>query len=193
MQVVKQNYFGQILLFLVVLCFCETFSSVALTDQNNPKLLELFKELKSTSDIDESRKIEKIIWGVWNYSGLPEVDNLMAKGSSFLASGNHTDAIRIFDAVVALAPNFSEGWNKRATAHFLQKNFGKSMRDIAHTLRLEPRHFGALSGMGLILIEQGKNKAALKAFRLALRIHPNLPGAKYNSSILSKMLEGSQS
>ena len=188
MRAVIQSYFGKMLLFLVVLFLCKTFSGAALADQNNPKLGELFKKLKSTSDIQESRKIEYTIWGLWNYSGWPEVDDLMARGSSFLATGDHINAIRVFDEVVALVPNFSEGWNKRATAHFFAKNFEKSMRDIAHTLKLEPKHFGALSGMGLILIEQGKNKAALKAFQFALRIHPNLPGAKHNISLLSVIL-----
>ena len=90
--------------------------------------------------------------------------------------------------MVVIAPDFAEGWNKRATVHYLMGNYDKSLSDVAKTLALEPRHFGALSGRGLIYIELEDEKRALEAFEEALAIHPNLVSAAINAKALRERL-----
>ena len=89
-----------------------------------------------------------------------------------------------------MAPDFSEGWNKRATVYFLMKKFDQSVKDIAQTLRLEPRHFGALSGLGLINQAIGQTGAAIKAYEQALGLNPHLFGLKEKIERLKKLLYG---
>src|SRR3546814_20777188 len=90
--------------------------------------------------------------------------------------------------MVVIAPGFAEGWNKRATVHYLLGNYGESLADIAETLALEPRHFGALSGRGLVYLRLEDAQRALDAFEQALAIPPNLPAAALNAEELRKML-----
>jgi tetratricopeptide (TPR) repeat protein len=87
-------------------------------------------------------------------------------------------------------PSFAEGWNKRATVYYLMGDFKASVGDIEHTLELEPRHFGALSGLGLIYMNMGKDQAALRAFRKTLEINPHLPAIRERADELAKKLKG---
>ena len=93
-----------------------------------------------------------------------------------------------FDRVIELAPNFAEGWNKRATTLYSMGQFEKSMQDIDKVLALEPRHFGALSGLGLCNVRLGKDREALAAFQRAAKLDPNLPGVQANIEALKKQL-----
>ena len=98
--------------------------------------------------------------------------------------------IRLLDHIVILAPEFAEGWNKRATVHFLNKDYGKSIADIRHTLALQPRHFGALAGLGLILRDLEEHEQALEAFKAALAVNPHLESAQKMASELEEQLGG---
>jgi tetratricopeptide (TPR) repeat protein len=172
-------------LVLVILGFAATAASA---DQKDPRLDKLFLQLKSANSVEESQPVEAKIWEIWMQSGDQNVDALMAIGVSALNDEDYAQAYRAFGRVVELAPNYAEGWNKRATALYLLGRFDDSMKDIAKTLALEPRHFGALSGLGLCNIQLDKEKEALDAFEKALAINPNMPGIKNDADELKKSL-----
>ncbi|MDX1434159.1 MAG: tetratricopeptide repeat protein [Gammaproteobacteria bacterium] len=147
-------------------------------DQTDARLDDLFAELAAADDPHDAFVTEMAIWRVWGESGRDDVDALLALGTEAMAGGRLDDAIAIFDRVVAIAPGFAEGWNKRATAYYLRGDYVASVRDIERTLALEPRHFGAISGMGLIFLERGDETGALKAFEEVLKIHPMSSNAR---------------
>ncbi len=158
--------------------------------QDDERLDGLFERLLSSVTVEDARPVEQEIWRIWTHAGVERVDSLMSLGIAAMSGGHHTHALRIFDHVVSLAPDFAEGWNKRATVHYLIGDFEASIADIQRTLALEPRHFGALSGLGLISLALGEDGAALKAFEKALEIHPYLPAAKEYVPKLRLRLEG---
>ena len=135
------------------------------------RLEELFSALNMAQE-DEYQIIEDEIWQLWRRSGSPAMDLLLKRGQMALAEEDFSAAIEHFTALVDHAPNFAEGWNARATAYFSAGLYGPSLADIRQTLALEPRHFGALSGLGLILEEMGEKVGALAAYRAVLTIHP---------------------
>lgn len=157
----------------------------ARADQKDPRLGPLFAELR-TADAVEARAIEEQIWAIWGETSNPHARTLLEVGSVAMANRDHRTARAAFDALVALAPDFAEGWNKRATLFWLLGEDVASVRDIQRTLALEPRHFGALSGLGLILMGRGEDERALEAFEAALAIHPTLPGARQHAERLRR-------
>lgn len=165
-------------------------SSAALADQNDPGLDELFARLKSAAGEAEARVIEDEIWRTWLSSGKEDADKQMARGIFAMNGGDYGAALSAFDRIVSIAPDFAEGWNKRATVHYLMGNYAASIRDIERTLALEPRHFGALSGLGLVNLALGNEPAALDAFEAALAIHPHLRGARTHIKALGDKLRG---
>lgn len=169
---------------------CAALSAHA--DQSHPKLDELFAELaRPDLEAPQARMIEREIWMLWGQSGSPTVDLLMARAKQ-LDEGSEElpQAVALFDAVIGLAPEFAEGWNKRATAHYVNDDYQNALKDIERTLALEPRHFGALSGLGMILQELGEDSRALKAFRMALKINPHLPDIAEEARLLEQVVEG---
>ncbi len=158
---------------------------VARADQKDPRLGPLFAAL-ATADAVEAQAIEQRIWAIWSETPDPEAQTLLEVGSVAMANRDHRTARAAFDALVALAPDFAEGWNKRATLFWLLGEDVASVRDIQRTLALEPRHFGALSGLGLILRGRGEDRRALEAFEAALAIHPTLPGARRHAERLRR-------
>ena len=141
-------------------------------DQRDDQLGPLFDQLKNATGVDQAKTVETQIWRIWLKNARPEIKVLMRRGLQAMAGREMSDAYRYFDQVVRLDPDYAEGWNKRATVLYLQDELRRSMLDIEHTLRLEPRHFGALSGMGLIFAEVEDNEGALQAFEAVLEIHP---------------------
>ena len=137
----------------------------------------LFGQLNKAENVETAKVVEKAIWGLWSQSSSPTANALLGQASKAMAASNFRVAIKLLDTAIELKPDFAEAWNKRATAFYLDGNFKSSMADIERVLELEPRHFGALSGLGLIQRELGDEEAALKAFRRALAIHPHLPAA----------------
>lgn len=164
----------------------------ARADQTDAALPPLFDRLAQPGLTEQAaRRLELEIWVLWGRSGSPTVDLLMGRGKQFGDSPQElSQAIALFDAAVALAPEFAEAWNKRATAHYLLGDYDASIRDIEQTLRLEPRHFGALSGLGIIMVELGEAEKALRAFRLALEINPHLSDITEEVRRLEKDVEG---
>lgn len=141
-------------------------------DQSDPRLEPLFTALLNAENFNAGQTIEQRIWQLWTDSGNSTVNSMMRNGIEAMERGEFDLATSQFDAIVALAPNFAEGWNKRATIHYLQNRLVESMRDIHRTLALEPRHFGALSGMGLIFLERDDLLGARDVFKEVLRIYP---------------------
>ncbi|GAB4397854.1 MAG: hypothetical protein OHK0053_15280 [Microscillaceae bacterium] len=136
------------------------------------KLNELFDFLKHTADPEEISQIETQIWELWSEGGHLRLNELMEEGCQALEAEQYDEAIIVFSQMIALFPDYAEGWNKRATAYFLRGNYKASLDDIAETLRLEPRHFGAISGMATIFLMIQDLKGAIKAYRLLQKIYP---------------------
>ena len=147
-------------------------SKIALADQNDPRLNNLFKKLNETENQDEIRDLISDIWNIWYEVDDPKVIEYFEKGIQAMNIRNYPLAIRFFNNLIEEDPNFAEGWNKRATVHFMMGNFDESMQDIIKTLELEPRHFGALDGMGLIFIHQGQFQQAIDVYDKMLEIFP---------------------
>ena len=160
---------SKILIVSISLLFA---SKIALADQNDPRLNNLFKKLNETENQDEIRDLISDIWNIWYEVDDPKVIEYFEKGIQAMNLRNYPLAIRFFNNLIEENPNFAEGWNKRATVHFMMGNFDQSMQDIIKTLELEPRHFGALDGMGLIFIHQGQFQQAIDVYDKMLEIFP---------------------
>jgi len=134
--------------------------------------------------------IEDRIWDRWSDSGSASMDLLLERGREAINDGEPEAAIEHLTALVENAPDFAEGWNTRATAFFHADRYGPALSDIARVLALEPRHFGAISGLGRILEETGDLEAALAAYRAAVAIHPHRPDLREAVERLEAELQG---
>jgi tetratricopeptide (TPR) repeat protein len=148
----------------------------AASDQTDPRLPSLFEKLRNAEVFSIAHATEREIWAVWlERQGQPDVSTAMDRGLRAMREADHETALAAFSAAVRLAPDFAEAWNKRATIHYLLGDYAQSIADIRRTLALEPRHFGALSGLGLINLQLDRKAEALEAFEAALKVHPYLP------------------
>ncbi|MBL8907263.1 MAG: tetratricopeptide repeat protein [Rhizobiales bacterium] len=138
----------------------------------------LFARLRKVDSPVEAQVVERAIWELWMKSDSPTAELLLTQAVKALGAGEEQASLAILDRLVEIHPDFAEAWNKRATVYFMLGRYGDSLADIKHVLDLEPRHFGALSGLGMIKQQQGDNNAALAAFRDALAVNPQLQGAK---------------
>lgn len=163
--------------------------SVADADQTDPRLPALFDRLQQTDNPAVARLTEFMIWQIWGESGKGDLDRLMREGEEAMGAADFKTAKARFDAVIAARPDFAEAWNKRATMHYFAGDYQASLDDIEQVLELEPRHFGALSGLGLVNIALSRDAAALDAFERVLALYPtNLP-AQQNLSIMRKRIQ----
>ena len=188
----KRNMRGaiwQIVVFGILAILMMAAPATGRADQSDERLEELFDRLRTTADPLEAQIIEVQIWRIWTDSGRDDMNALVEDGTRFMIQGRLKEAIAIFDRVVTTLPDFAEGWNKRATAHYLNGDHTASMIDIERTLALEPRHFGAISGMGLIFMVRGDEANALRAFEEVLKVHPHARGAKARVEELHKKLK----
>jgi len=138
------------------------------------RLDDLFDRLKSTRSEGEGAEIVAEIWQLWQQSGDAELDEMLQQATLLMGRGIATLAMPILDEIVKRRPDWAEGWNKRATMLYIMGEHDRSLADIEHVLALEPRHFGALAGIGLIRMDKGEYREALAAFRKALAINPFL-------------------
>jgi len=164
------------LLFSLCLSFVLFFGTPAVADQNDPRLDTLFDLLRESEEPLEIQATERLIWSIWMQHRNAEYSRMMQAGSVAMASGQYDQAIGIFSSLIQKEPDFAEAWNKRATVYFLIGDLTLSAKDVDRTLELEPRHFGALSGLGQIQLLRGNGDAALEAFEAARAVHPQLPG-----------------
>jgi tetratricopeptide (TPR) repeat protein len=157
--------------------------------QEDPRLDGLFDRLQ-VAGAEEAHAVEAQIWQIWTHMDDPAVDRLMTIGINAMAAQKFRIALAAFDEVVSRKPGFAEGWNKRATVYYLLGEYDRSVEDVEKTLALEPRHFGALSGLGLIALALGEEARALDAFEAALKIHPHMSGAETRIRELRDKLKG---
>jgi tetratricopeptide (TPR) repeat protein len=142
------------------------------------KLDWLYGRLAKTTTEDAGKRIASQITAIMLESGSDTTDLLMSRALKAMAEKDWPLALDLLDEVVTLQPDYVEGWNKRATVFFTTEEYGKALADIEHVLALEPRHFGALSGLGLILNELDDKKRAAAVFARLLQIYPTLESAK---------------
>jgi tetratricopeptide (TPR) repeat protein len=150
----------------------------------------LFGALKVAPDAASAKNVEDRIWAIWLASGSDTCNLLMARVKAAVDAEKFDLAVRLLDAIIELRPNYVEAWNRRATVFFLRKDYPDALADLAKVLTLEPRHFGALTGLGAIMQDMGDEKAALIAFRQALAIDPHLEGVGDKVKTLAIKVEG---
>jgi tetratricopeptide (TPR) repeat protein len=150
----------------------------------------LFEALKVAPDADSAKHIENRIWALWVASGSDTANLLMTRVKTATDAKDMELAIKLLDSIIEIRPNYVEAWNRRATIYYMQKDYTRSMADIRQVLALEPRHFGAISGLGMILHEFGDDKRALDAFRRAVQIHPHLQKIPDLIKTLTEKVEG---
>ncbi len=135
---------------------------------------DLFTALQ-TAEGEAARAIEVKIIDEWSKSGSASMDLLLERGREAMEAEDWVLAVEHFSALIDHAPDFAEGWNARATAYFQLERIGQSLSDIRHALALNPRHFGAWSGLGIIMEQLGREDAALAAWRAVEDLSPNRP------------------
>ena len=150
----------------------------------------LFGALKAAPDEASAKAVEARIWAIWTATSSDTAALLMARAKAAMDNKNTEIALKLLDAVVKLRPDYVEGWNRRATIYYLQNDYSRSMEDIRQVLIREPRHFGALAGLGMILQETGDERHALEAFRKALAINPHLERVPDLVKTLTEKVEG---
>jgi tetratricopeptide (TPR) repeat protein len=148
----------------------------------------LFAKLRDPATGSEVLRIEPQIWSEWMQGGTTRQNEALAKATASMNAGDFAGAEKQLTALLNETQTFPEVWNKRATLYFLMGRLEDSLADIVKTLDLEPRHFGALSGRGMIYQRQGKNAEAMAAFKDALAINPKMPGARIAVQQLEKQL-----
>lgn len=156
----------------------------------DPELDGLFTQLEQAPDDATAARIESQIWTHWADSGSPTVNILVERAAAAEGEGNSELAERFLEQASDLAPNFAEPWNRRANIAYRAHDYSGAIAAIQETLKREPRHFGALAGLGLIYEEMNQPRAALDAFRAALAIHPHYDIARQGVRRLESRVEG---
>lgn len=159
-------------------------------DQNDPRLAPLFERLEQAQSLEQARALSDEIWAIWSEAPDARAAQLMERGITAMSAGRYTTAFAAFSELVEHSPNFAEAWNKRATLNYMIGSYEASIDDIERTLALEPRHFGALSGLGLIMMAVDRPQAAKRSFEAALSINPYLPAARSHIEALESGAEG---
>lgn len=195
----------RIFFVLAVVLFAGTYAPVALADDaaitgpsaggsvvetHIERLDRLFGELKRERNERKATHISQRIWQEWGQSGSASADLMMQWTQKAIEAKKYDVALDFLDQVIALQPDYAEGWNRRATVHYMMRNYAKSVADIDRTLRLEPRHFGALSGLAQIMMDTNRKEAALGAWQRVLDIYPMLRNAQNQVSFISEELAG---
>jgi tetratricopeptide (TPR) repeat protein len=176
----------KILLAALTMVLVVAVGSASIAGQNDPRLDGLFTQLREATDAREAQRVERVIWQIWFQADDGATRSLMELGLAAMQRNDLPAALQLFDAITVQRPDFAEGWNRRATVLFMLGAHERSLADIEKTLTLEPRHFGALSGLGMIRSAQNRPEDALKAFEAALKLHPHLTGVKQNVEALRR-------
>lgn len=155
-----------------------------------PRIDKLFDDLKRERNEAAAQRIANFIREEWAQSGSATINLMMQWSAKAMEQKRYDVALDFLDQIIVLAPDYAEGWNRRATLHYMMGSYAKSMSDIEHVLRLEPRHFGALSGMAAIFKTYDMKKPALDAFQRVLDVYPMLRSAQQEVSDLADELAG---
>ena len=167
------------------------FSFPVKSDQYDSRLPGLFDQLYYSEENDEIVSLTEKIWNIWHETNDIKIEADFYRGIESLRTQDLMMAIAFFTRVIETKPNFAEAWNKRATVYFMMGKFDKSMLDINQTLLLEPRHFGALDGMGLIFIHLQQYSEAIKIYDQMLKIFPNNKSVIEKKNLMKKYLSKS--
>ena len=150
----------------------------------------LFSALKIAPDATSAKAIENRIWETWVESGSDTCDLLMTRVKDAIEEKDYDLAIRLLNSIIAIRPGYVEAWNQRATVYYLKDDYPRAIADIAEVLAREPRQFGALAGLGMMLQDIGDDKDALEAYRKALAIDPHLENIPDAVKTLTEKVEG---
>ncbi|TAJ33880.1 MAG: hypothetical protein EPO67_06890 [Reyranella sp.] len=143
---------------------------------SGPVLDTLFAKLQSATDPVAIQTLEAAIWEQWTMVPDQQQRAMMLRGMAEMQQQQFKASVETYTQLIEIAPDLSEAWNKRATVHWLMGNFKASLADICETVKREPRHFGAYSGLGMIRAEMGENARAVAAFELARKWNPHIVG-----------------
>ena len=158
----------------VVFLLCALLNPANAKEDHVLELNKLFTQLKSIEDPADAREVEDKIWKLWTtHPSEKTLTDLLAKGSNYMMQNQLTSAHNVFSKVIELDPNWAEGWNKRATVLYMMGNFELSQNDIDMVLSLEKRHFGALSGQGLVQTALQNYQKAIDSYIEAHKIYPS--------------------
>ena len=150
----------------------------------------LFGALKAAPDEASARHVEARIWALWLQTPSDTAALLMTRAKTAMDAKNIDIALKLLDSLVKLRPDYIEAWNRRATLYYLKNDYRRSLEDIQQVLTREPRHFGALAGLGMIMQDIGDDKRALEAFRKALAVNPHLEKIPELVKTLTEKVEG---
>ena len=168
------SYLFQVVLTCLLISCLMFWPSSTRADQNDPELDRLFSALLGADDFAQGSRITEEIWQRWRQVDNTVIGDLLASGITAMNAHDLGLALDSFDQVIQKAPEFAEGWNKRATVYYLMGEYNHSIRDIRQTLLLEPRHFGAMAGFAWILLYQRDFEMAEHVLRRALSVNPFL-------------------
>ena len=163
---------------------------VAKKYKTDPRLDPLFAELKAADNPVSARMVEAKIWSIWSESGSATVDILLERAQAAEASGDKALARSFLDQAVQILPDYAEAYNRRAVLEFDADDRSAAVADIEAALEREPRHFAALTGLGMIYESMNQKRAALEAYKAALEIDPHLDRAKQGVARLAPTVEG---
>jgi Tfp pilus assembly protein PilF len=153
--------------------------------KHQPRVDQLFERLAAAGSESEASALSDQIARIWSRSGSDTLDLLMERVQKTMTADDGVTALDLLDSVLALKPDFTEAYSRRAAVHFQRKDMDAAMRDLRQALAMEPRHFQALAGVGMIYQQGGEPRLALKAFREALKINPHLKGIKETAEKLA--------
>ncbi|WP_340694118.1 tetratricopeptide repeat protein [Hyphomonas sp.] len=151
---------------------------------------DMFEKLHNAPSESEANDVAQDIWASWMDSGSPTVDMIMQRAVDAQIVGDYETARAFYDRAILIAPDYAEAWSRRAGLFLNDENFPEALRDLNEALRLEPRHFGAWAGLGIMMEAMGAEKEALEAYRQALAIYPFMTQAMQAEKRLSKVAEG---
>jgi tetratricopeptide (TPR) repeat protein len=150
----------------------------------------LFGALKAAPDETSAKAIEQRIWALWVVSPSDTANLLMTRVRTAIEAKDTDLALKLLDGIVKIKPDYVEAWNRRATLNYMKKDFGQSLADIREVLKREPRHFGALMGLGMIMSEVGDDKQALEVYRRLLAVYPKMQRIPDLVKTLQEKVEG---
>ena len=173
--------------FLIV-CLCGNVN--AESRDRNAELNQLFNQLKKSENASTAYEIEIKIWNIWSTHPIQKkLTDLLAAGSNLMSKGELELAYNIFSKIIETAPEWDEGWNKRATVLYLMGEYLDSLSDIKEVLRLEGRHFGALSGQALVQIKLKNYEKAISSYKAAQKIYPSIKAAEVMIPQLQELID----
>ena len=179
---------------LVILVLSLLFFNNTNSEERDLELNELFIQLKNNNDVASAFEIEKKIWKIWSIHPSDDrrgyrLTELLAQGSLLMARKELNRAYEIFSQIILVDPNWPEAWNKRATVLYLLGRYEQSQKDIDEVLKLEKRHFGALSGQGLVQTELKNYEKAINSYKEVQKIYPSMQAPKVMIPRLKELIK----